>query len=342
MEKEALLGKTLDELKDIVVNLGLPKFNATQIADWLYKKHAKTFDDMLNLSKQARAKLSENYVTGFEDFIKESISEDGTKKYLFKTGENKFIEVAYIPDKDRATLCVSAQNGCKMHCKFCNTGLQGFGGNLTTAQILNQIFSIKETFELTNLVFMGMGEPFDNTDTILKTIEILTAPYSRALSPRRITVSTVGVIPGMQRFLKESQAHLALSIHNPFEDQRLEYMPAQKAWPLKDVLNEIRKHDFYHQRRFSAEYTMIDGYNDSPMHARELAKILKGIPCRINLIRYHAHPGSDLQATKEKKILAFQDILKKEGYTCTIRASRGEDISAACGLLSTKEMQKNN
>lgn len=338
-KKEPLSGKTSEELKSIVQALDLPKFTATQITQWIYQKGATDFESMTNISKKAKALLEEKYCVGIEPAVKVSESIDGTKKYLFKVGDNKYVETAYIPDKERSTLCVSSQSGCKMACKFCMTGMQGFSCNLTAGEILNQIFAVEESQNLTNIVFMGMGEPFDNTDNVMKAIEILTSEYGRAMSPSRITVSTVGMLEGTARYIRESRCHLAVSIHNPFADQRLDYMPVERLNPLSKVLSLVKnRDDFFHQRRFSAEYTMIDGYNDSPAHAKELAHILHGIPARINLIRYHQHPGCDLQSSPEGRILAFQNILREKNYITTIRASRGEDIFAACGLLSTLEL----
>ena len=336
---EFLFGKTLSQLCDIVLGVGLPKFTAKQLADWLYKKDVSSFEQMTNLSKKARQMLSENFEVGLTPPMRCVESRDGTKKYLYKYGSSNFIETAYIPDHDRATLCVSCQTGCKMGCKFCLTGKQGFSGNLTTNQILNQIKSLPEFSKLTNLVFMGMGEPMDNIDNVLMALEIITSDYGFAMSPRRVTVSTVGILPALDVFLQQSQTHLALSIHNPFETERRQLMPVQGAQPLLEVLKVIKKYDFSHQRRFSAEYTMINGYNDSIAHAKELVRILNGIPARVNLIRYHANSENGFEPSPMEKIVEFQNILKLKGITATLRASRGEDISAACGLLSTKELQ---
>ncbi len=335
---EALFGKTLSELQDIVLNFGLKKFTAAQIASWLYKKDVSNIQEMTNLSKQTRELLEKNFVVGKEPPVKETVSKDGTKKYLFKSGDNRYIETAYIPDKDRATLCISSQTGCKMGCKFCNTGLQGFAGNLSVTQILNQIKSLPEKDRLTNYVFMGMGEPLDNKENVLKALEIMTSDYGFGLSPHRITLSTVGLTPSIIDFLEKTDVHLAISVHNPFPEERKEIMPIENAQPLSKILKIVEKFDFRHQRRFSAEYIMIKGFNDSPRHARELAEILKKIPSRVNLIRYHEHPGSEFHSSTEIKIHEFQEILNSKNIITTIRSSRGEDIFAACGLLSTKEI----
>ncbi len=337
MDKIPLLGQTQDALKRIVAELGMPAFTARQMTDWLYKKKVCSIAEMTNLSLANREKLSGRYDVGVSVPVTSMVSKDGTIKYLFQTAGNKFVESVYIPDDDRATLCVSSQVGCKMNCLFCMTGKQGFSGNLTAAEILNQIQSVPESDKLTNLVFMGMGEPLDNTDELLKVLEILTSDYGYAWSPKRITVSTIGIIPGLKRFLEESNCHLAISLHTPYPDERERLMPVEKAYALQEVLELVRTTDFSHQRRVSFEYIMFDGLNDGLSHARELTRLLSGIPCRINLIRYHAIPGIDLKSPDMKKIVTFRDFLTAKGITCTIRASRGEDILAACGMLSTKK-----
>jgi 23S rRNA (adenine2503-C2)-methyltransferase len=246
----------------------------------------------------------------------------------------------FIPDDDRATLCVSSQVGCKMNCAFCMTGKQGFNASLTARQILNQIYSLPERDRLTNLVFMGMGEPFDNLDAVLRALEILTADYGYAWSPKRITVSTVGLRKGLRRFLLESDCHLAISLHDPFPAERASLMPAERAYSITEMVDELRQFDFSHQRRLSFEYIVFRGVNNSPAHAKELVRLLKGLDCRMNLIRFHAIPGVDLQGVDMEQMTAFRDYLTGHGLFATIRASRGEDIFAACGMLSTAEQEK--
>jgi len=340
MNKIQLVGKTLEEIKEILSGLGMPGFTAKQISEWLYKKRVFSIDEMTNISIKNRELLSEKFEVGRTLPVQTAESEDGTKKYLFKTEGGHFIESVYIPEEDRATLCVSSQVGCKMDCLFCMTGKQGFTAQLTANEILNQIMSIPEADQLTNLVFMGMGEPFDNTLPMLRSLEILSADYGYAWSPRRITVSSIGLIPGMKVFLERSQCHLAISLHSPFSDERLKLMPIEKSFPITKVLEELRKHDFSHQRRVSFEYILFNGVNDTMRHAVELVKILKGIDCRVNLIRFHAIPGVDLKPSGTEKMTFFRDYLTNNGLTTTIRRSRGEDILAACGMLSTLEKEK--
>jgi 23S rRNA (adenine2503-C2)-methyltransferase len=336
--KDSLFGKSLDELTALAIELGLPRFAGKQMAEWLYQKDISSIEEMTNLSKKAREILNDKYEFGLIDSTKVQESIDGTKKYLFPTGKGKFIETAMIPDDNRKTVCVSSQVGCKMGCLFCMTGKQGFQGQLTAGEILNQIRNIQEWHDVTNIVYMGMGEPFDNLEEVLKSLEILTSDWGFAMSPRRITVSTIGIVPGMLTFLEKSEAHLAVSMHTPFDDERQRLMPVQVAYPLAEVIHEIKSWDFGRQRRISFEYIVFKGLNDSPRHVQELSKILNGIKCRINLIRFHPIPGTPLEGTDEATLQKFKEKLNDKGILTTIRASRGQDIYAACGLLSTKEM----
>ena len=289
---EYLYGQTLPQLEALCNRLEMPRFAAKQIARWLYDKHATTIEAMSDLSARHRALLAETYEVGLTAPEKVSISTDGTKKYLYRTSQNHFIESAYIPDGDRATLCISSQAGCRMGCRFCATGRQGLQHSLSTNEILNQIESLPERERLTNVVFMGMGEPLDNLDSLLPALEVLTSAWGFGWSPTRITVSTAGVASRLERFLEATQVHLAVSLHNPFPHERAEIMPVEKAWPIREVVEILRRYDFTHQRRVSFEYIVMSGLNDSPRHIRELCRLLDGIKCRINLIRFHKIPGS--------------------------------------------------
>jgi 23S rRNA (adenine2503-C2)-methyltransferase len=340
MPKEKLFGKTLNELIAVTRRVGLPGFAAKQIADWLYKKEISSVDEMTNLSKKARDILSADFEFGLYPPENVSESRDGTKKYLYNVLNNKYIETAYIPDDDRATICVSSQSGCKMGCIFCMTGKQGFQGNLTSNEILNQFRSLPEFRKLTNMVFMGMGEPLDNITEVLKSLEILTAEWGYGWSPTRITVSTVGLVSSIKDFLEKSKCHLAVSLHSPFDEERRMLMPVQKTNTVSQVLDIIRNFDFSSQRRVSFEYILFKDLNDTPRHIKELAKILNGIKCRINIIRFHPIPGSEFCSPDEHATIIFKEALNKKGILTTIRASRGVDIQAACGLLSTLEQNK--
>ncbi|MDR0833308.1 MAG: radical SAM protein [Candidatus Symbiothrix sp.] len=328
------------------------------------QKHREALMNIAVIADKAVvAGLTRNPLIGRTNPIRQQKSADGTVKYLFPcrglrvkpamtakqseahnamTAEQseqseRAVETVFIPDRERATLCVSTQAGCKMNCLFCMTGKQGFNGQLSAGEILNQILSIPENDRLTNLVFMGMGEPLDNTDEVLKVLEILTSEEGFAWSPKRITVSSVGIIPGLKRLLDESRVHVAISLHSPFPQERLSLMPIEKAYPMLDVLNLLSDYDFAHQRRLSFEYICFGGLNDTPKHSAALAQLLRSIPyARVNLINYHQTPGVALPASNPQAMVVFRDYLNSKGIICTIRSSRGEDILAACGMLSTK------
>ncbi|MBP5566469.1 MAG: 23S rRNA (adenine(2503)-C(2))-methyltransferase RlmN [Bacteroidales bacterium] len=339
---EKLLGKTPQELELVAMNCGFKPFVAKQLAHWLYVSKVRSIDEMTNISKNGREMIKHLYAHGASAPIGKAESTDGTVKYLFLNEaplggsliETSAIESVMIPDGDRRTLCVSSQAGCAMNCKFCMTGRGGFHGQLMASDILNQFISIEEPEKLSNAVFMGMGEPFNNYDQVARAIEVLTADWGFAWSPKRITVSTIGVIPVLKRFLDEQKCHLAVSLHNPFGAERVEFMPVEKAWPIKDVIALIRQYDWSGQRRVSFEYTMFSGWNDSKRHADALIRLLKGMECRVNLIRFHKIPDFPYAPSAQNVMEAFRDRLNSNGITCTIRASRGEDIMAACGLLA--------
>ena len=350
---EALLGKTLSELQEVALNVGLQKFAGKQLAQWLYVQRVRSIDEMTNISLKGREALKARYTVGRHAPVREAVSVDGTRKYLFAVENQKseienqkslnYIESVYIPEEDRATLCVSTQAGCKMGCRFCMTGTLGFHGQLPASEILNQIFEIDQLAitnhqsSISNLVYMGEGEPMDNLDYVLRSLEIMTAEYGCAWSPKRITVSTVG-IPNMKRFLDESECHLAVSMHNPFAMERAAIMPAEKMMSITEVVALLKQYDWTHQRRVSFEYICWAGQNDTIRHAKELLRLLKGLNCRINLIRFHEgveniksdrhFPGSNA-----KQMEFLRDYLTQNGLTTTIRKSRGEDILAACGML---------
>lgn len=332
---ETLYGKNPTELAALCGESGMPRFAAKQLARWLYKKHVEDPMAMSDIAAAHRTLLAERFAPALTPPERVTRSADGTKKYLFRTQRGAYIESAYIPDGERATLCVSSQAGCRMGCTFCATGRQGLQHSLTAAEILNQIVSLPERDSLTNIVFMGMGEPLDNTDNVLRALDILTSEWGFGWSPTRITLSTAGVVPELRRLLDESKVHLAVSLHNPFHEERAAIMPIERAWPVADVAAILREYDFTHQRRVSFEYIVMSALNDSPRHIRELCRLLDGIKCRINLIRFHKIPGSPYFSPDDAAMVRFRDALTAKGIQTTIRASRGEDIQAACGLLST-------
>ena len=345
---EVLLGKTLEELQAVAQEVGLPRFAGKQLAEWIYVRRAISFDEMTNISLKGREALKARYTIGRHTPVAEAISKDGTKKYLFRISNSEavqqrsgltsnseavFVESVYIPDNDRATLCVSTQAGCKMGCRFCMTGTLGFHGHLTAADILNQIFSIPDADKLTNIVYMGEGEPMDNLDNVLRSLNAMTSAWGCAWSPKRITVSSVGITKGLKRYIEESECHLAISLHNPFAMERQEVMPIEKVNHLSEVITLLKQYDWSHQRRVSFEYICWGGVNDTPKHANELLRLLKGLDCRINLIRFHAGVDQSFTSSNEQQMEWLRDYLTERGITTTIRRSRGEDILAACGML---------
>lgn len=345
--KEKLLGKDLEEMREAAIACGLKAFVGNQLCDWLYVKRIRSFDEMTNIAKASREKLAANYELGIREPAGKAVSSDGTTKYLFPVScargggvEDSYVEAVMIPDDDRRTLCVSSQAGCKMGCRFCMTGRQGFHGNLSAADILNQFLSIDEPCTLTNTVFMGMGEPLDNYDQVSRAIRVLTAPWGFGWSPKRVTLSTIGVLPKLKEYLDSQKCHLAVSLHDPFGEERFSIMPVQKAYPIRDVVQLIKQYDFTGQRRVSFEYTMFAGFNDSLRHAQELLRLLGKLECRVNLIRFHKIPDFPYECASDKAMERFRDYLNNNGITCTIRSSRGEDILAACGMLAGRHSQQ--
>lgn len=338
--REILLGKTPSELKEAALKAGLPSYAGKQLAQWIYARRVRSFDEMTNISKAGREKLKEMYDLGVVLPSACQESSDGTRKYLFPVGEGNAVEAVMIPDDDRKTLCVSSQAGCRMGCRFCMTGRQGFHGNLSVSLILSQFIAIDESAGLTNAVFMGMGEPLDNLDNVMKAIEVLTAEWGFAWSPKRITLSTIGVIPALKKYLDGCRCHVAVSLHNPFGEERALMMPVQKAWDIREVVELLRQYDFTGQRRVSFEYTMFKGLNDDKRHADALVRLLRGLECRVNLIRFHKIPDAPYDSSPAVIMENFRDRISNQGITCTIRASRGEDILAACGMLAGEHRKR--
>lgn len=334
--KTPLVGMSLSQLRQVVAQLGMPRFTAKQLAEWIYVHRAKSFDEMNNISKANRARLQDAYSLGLKAPIKEQRSVDGTAKYLFGVGDGQAVESVYIPDDDRATLCISSQKGCRMNCHFCMTGKQGYHGNLTANQIINQVLSVPESESLTNVVFMGMGEPMDNLQEVMQAIEVMTAPWGLAWSPKRITVSSIGKIRELTQLVEQTNVHIAISVHSPYHAERASLMPVENAYPINKVMRMLSNYDFAHQRRLSLEYIMFNGLNDDMEHAQALEQLIDRQPIRVNLIRFHAIPGVNLKTSDEERMVRFRDYLNSRGIICTIRRSRGEDIFAACGMLAGK------
>jgi len=329
-----LLGKSLDELSEIACDVGAPEYRGRQLAEWLYKQHAESFDEMSNLPAALRQELARGYRLGRASPTHTTVSQDGSRKYLFAYDSEIGIETALIPDRDRRTLCISTQAGCRRGCRFCFTAKAGFHGNLSAAEILNQYASCPERDSVSNIVFMGMGEPFDNPDAVLRAIDVFTADYGYAKSPGRLTVSTVGVIPQVERYLREARSHLAVSLNSPFPAERAELMPAERKYPIRDLLKILRNYDWSGQRRLTFEYIMFADLNDSRRHAEAVVKMLRGLECRVNLIAFNECPGIDMHSSGRDAIESFQQCLRAQGIRATVRKSKGRDIAAACGQLS--------
>lgn len=330
-----------EDLAGLALSLGMPRFAGRQLAEWIYKKRVTSFAEMTNISLRHRALLEEEACIGRQAPIARADSKDGTRKFLFAVGDGAhYVESVYIPEGDRATLCVSSQMGCKMNCLFCMTGKQGFKGNLSSAEILNQILSIPDSDRLTNIVYMGMGEPMDNIDQVLQSISCLTHTQGLAMSPKRITVSSIGLEPGLSRFLEESSCHMAISLHSALPEERLAMMPIERAMPIEQTIATLRKYNFSGQRRLTFEYIVFGGLNDDIAHAKALLRLIRPLNCHVNLIRYHRIPQVDLPSTEEAEMQRFADYLNGAGVPTTIRTSRGEDIAAACGMLSAQHKAK--
>lgn len=337
---QTLLGKTQEDILLITQKLNIKSFVAKQICHWLYKKNVINIDEMSNIAIAVRKKLKSDFIIGYTPFSKEVISKDGTRKYLFQY-DDLFIEAVLIFDNQRVTLCISSQAGCKMNCDFCATGKQGFYRNLNSNEILNIFATLNQLFPISNIVFMGMGEPLDNFAEIKKVLDILTSEWGYGLSPRRITLSTAGYLKKLKEFIDSTQVDLAISLHNPISSERQAMMPIEKAYKIESVINLLRQYDWKGQRHLTFEYIVFDNLNSDARHVNALAQLLNGLKCRINLIRFHSIPNTQYKGVSDAKMKEFAQQLKNKGFNVTIRASKGEDISAACGLLSTKEMQKN-
>ena len=338
IEKINLFGKTKVDLNSELSSYNFPSFTSTQIAEWMYIRKLTDFSEMTNIPEKIRKQLNDTYQILTSQPVDTATSSDGTKKYLFHITKNRFIETALIPEKDRSTLCISSQVGCKMGCSFCMTSKQGYQANLTSGEIINQLHSIPESSSVKNIVFMGMGEPMDNLDEVLKSIEIFIHYYN--ISYKKITVSTIGLLSQIKRYLEFSKSPLAISLHSPFNEERGKLMPIEKTNPVEEIIRFIRNLRIDKQQRISFEYILFDGLNDTPEHIKGLTKLLHGLKCRVNLIKYHSLPNSVLKSPQQEKMIWFRNSLTRKGLFTTIRKSRGQDIQAACGLLSTLKQAK--
>ncbi len=338
--KIKLFGMSLSELVALTAQHGLPKYVASQIAGWLYQRDISEISEMTNLSKKFRTALEEGYEVGIKEVVKQVKSKDGTAKYLFELDKGELVETALIPNRDRMTACISTQVGCKMGCRFCMTAQQGWQGSLIGNEILNQYRSVPEFKKITNIVYMGMGEPFDNYSEVMKSLDVLTSAWGYGMSPRRITVSTIGILDKTIDFINQSAVHLAISLHAANDKLRNDIMPATKPFPLKDLISSLHKHNWRGQRRLTFEYLLFNNVNDSIENAIELAKLIRGLNARVNLLNYHQLAGVNLFPASNDRVHAFQKSLEESGIGATIRRSMGEDVRAACGLLSSLNSEK--
>lgn len=334
---QSLFGYDLNALQSIAEKLNLGQSAAVKMYKYIYNAGVSSINDMVTISAKKRNLLKRYYTTDIVPFSDVQVSVDGTKKYLFDYGDFRLVEAAYIPEDNRATLCISSQVGCKMGCSFCMTARQGFQANLTVAEILNQIAAIPERDKITNIVFMGMGEPFDNADNVFKAIDIIIHQQGFGIAPGKVTVSTIGIIPGINRLFAETKCNLAISLHNPFSHERKQIMPVENRYKLNDTMDIITGLSLKEQQRVFFEYILFDGVNDSQDHILELSKLLNNMSCKVNVIRFHPIPGSDLKSPDEDNVIKFMRDLNSKGVVATVRKSRGQDIFAACGLLSTQK-----
>jgi 23S rRNA (adenine2503-C2)-methyltransferase len=331
--KESLIGMGLQDLKSLANKWDAPPFVAWNIARWLYRRGQSDIMQMDDISTEIRNKLIENYIPGNFPYSERRASIDGSVKYSFQTEDGKRYETVYLPEGRRHTLCLSIQSGCRMGCKFCRTARFGFHGNLEVHHILNQLFSVDEKKLINHIVFMGMGEPMDNYTNLIKSIEILTSEWGFAIAYRNITVSTVGINPGLMNFLENNRCNLALSLHSPFEEERRMLIPAEKVYSFRELLSRMKSYKPARKRRITVQYTVIGGLNDSEKHLQELISLLKDSHLKLNLIAFHPFETCDFKAPEPEKLKYFLNTLNNTGVFTTLRKSRGEDIGAACGLL---------
>lgn len=356
--KQNLLGLSRQEMEDFFATIGEKKFRAGQVMKWIHQQGVSDFAEMTNLAKTLRVKLEQFAEVRPPEVTYKHFSADGTRKWIIKVGDNAMVEAVLIPDGDRKTLCVSSQVGCALDCSFCSTGKQGFMRDLSAAEIIGQVWianrsyldegefsgrnadgELTRTRALTNVVMMGMGEPLLNLDAVMPAMSIMLDDFAYGLSKRRVTLSTSGVVPMLDKLTQTMDVALAVSLHAPNDALRNELVPINKKYPLAELMAACKRWLLHHQgkeigrRKVTMEYVMLDGVNDQPEHARQLAALLKDVPSKINLIPFNPFPHTPYLCSPRERILAFQNTLIRAGFTTTIRATRGDDIDAACGQL---------
>ncbi|MBL0231967.1 MAG: 23S rRNA (adenine(2503)-C(2))-methyltransferase RlmN [Moraxellaceae bacterium] len=352
--KVNLLGLTRTQMEDFFVSIGEKKFRAAQVVKWIHQLGVDNFEEMSNVSKALRTKLANIAEIRPPEVIYKEFSNDGTRKWVLKVGENTMVETVLIPaEGGRKTLCVSSQVGCALDCSFCSTGKQGFQRDLTIAEIIGQVWVANRSYfeenqeydsrerAITNVVMMGMGEPLLNFDAVVPAMELMLDDYAYGLSKRRVTLSTSGIVPMIDKLSSVIDVSLAVSLHAPNDELRNELVPVNKKYPLKELMAACQRYLMTFQgetgrRKITMEYVMLAGVNDQAIHAKQLIQLLKDVPSKINLIPFNPFPQAPYGCTPRSEILAFQRTLTEAGYICTIRTTRGDDIDAACGQLVGK------
>ena len=341
----------LDEagLRDFFASIGEKPFRAQQILKWVYHQQVVSFDEMTNLSKPLRTRLEEVAQLALPEVISEQVSNDGTVKWLMGFGGNNAVETVFIPEPNRGTLCISSQVGCALNCSFCSTGAQGFNRNLTTAEIIGQVWLAAKALgherngrrRITNVVLMGMGEPLVNFDAVLPALSLMRADLGFGLAAKRVTVSTAGMVPGIDRLRDSIDVALAVSLHAPEDALRETLVPLNRKYPIKELMAACQRYVAdKHKRSITFEYTLIDGVNDHPEHARALVKLLRQVPSKLNLIPFNPFPGTAYRCSPKARIEKFQQIVMDGGLIATVRKTRGDDIDAACGQLAGKVVDR--
>lgn len=331
---DTLKGMPLADLERVIENAGHSRYRARQLFRWINQRRVNTYDEMTDLSRSFRKEIKQSYTLACLKIVKQQASSDGTIKFVIELHDNKQVEAVYIPFENRSTLCISTQVGCKMACQFCATGYQKFTRDLMAWEIVEQLFCVG--LKVTNIVLMGMGEPFDNYDEVMKALQIFSDPLGPQIGKRHITVSTVGISSKIEGFIEADIAKLAISLHATTDEQRARIMPINRKYPLRDLMTLCRQLNMRKGIRLTFEYVLLDGVNDSDEDARRLVRLVADIPCKINLLAYNENPFIDMKRPSEERVLSFQRILLDANLTATYRRSRGRDIAAACGQLTTR------
>jgi 23S rRNA (adenine2503-C2)-methyltransferase len=341
MGKLELCGLTSDEIFNLIGPGGFTLRHAVSVSNAVYKKRVTAVSEIPRIPKSLISFLEENFCIGLYPPHLTEVSADKTEKYLFCSPDGKYFETVYIPDNKRNTICVSTQSGCRMGCPFCVTGSYGFNGSLSAGDIVNQVLSIPESAKINRVVFMGMGEPLDNLGNVLKSCRILTEEWGLAIGSQNITVSTVGITGGVKTFLEKSDCNLTVSLLSPFPEERIKVIPAERIYPVKEILKLMTEYHVKRKRRLSAAYVMIKDFNDSDRHLEELKKMLAGTGIRVNLLPYHKTLNDSNSSSSIERMQFFRHELNIKGISASVRRSRGADISAACGLLASGLNKKN-